>query len=128
MFKWFKTLRRIVRTYDKQAEVQSREIDSLRRQLREIDFLRKEIAEAEKVIRDRTDMHLDISANRHDPNNIILIGRYNGMDYVQTYTIHDDDFSRLVTISRDMGKYANRRRVDAPPTLSAVFQHDNFRD
>ena len=105
MFKWIKELRFIVRNYRKHQT-----------------WLENELAQTNKVIRDRTDIHADI--HYKSENQIVVIGRYRGRDYVQTYSVNGDDFRALVEQLRDMQKYGHIGRIDAPPQMRAVFDNE----
>ena len=87
--------------------------------------LRARVEKAENVIRERTDIHMDI--HYKSDNQIIVAGKYSGRDYVQIYNISEDDFSHLIPILKDMELYGHMRRVDAPPGFKAVVDHELFK-
>lgn len=105
MIKWLKELHFIVKYYRKHKE-----------------FLEGEISSANKVIRDRTDIHADI--HYKSENQIIVIGRYKNRDYVQTYCVHGNDFMQLVDQLRGMQKHGHIGRIDSPPRMKAVFDNE----
>lgn len=95
---------------------------------------RQEIAAVDKLIRDRTTLHADISMTGRDPSFVILVGRYRNRDYVQTFYLPDEDFGGLVAqcvhMSRKLGRWG---RLDAPPMFTAAFErfhpdHDDHPD
>lgn len=102
MFAWFKKLRNIVKWYS-----------------RDLEEIHKRIAAAEKVIRDRTDISVDV---RHDGyNTIIVTGQYKGVGYVQTYAVNRKDLAYLIEQLRDMERYGAIRNIDSPPTFHGTF-------
>ena len=105
MISWIKKLIGIVKNYDSDRET-----------------LRVRIAQAEQVIRDRTDVHADV--HYKSENQIIVVGRYKNRDYVQTYSVCSGDFHALIQQLRDMERYGHISRIDAPPAMRAVFEHD----
>ena len=80
------------------------------------------IAELEKLVRDRTNIAVDVGFR--DANHVIVVGRYRNADYVQTYTLNAPDLSSLIADLRQMEKHGIVRRLDAPPVFRAVFEHD----
>jgi len=101
---WFKRLFYIIKHYD---EDKIEMLDSIR-------AADLKIRDGVQIIKDRTNIHADIHARLNHPTQIIAIGRYNGRDYIQVFSIHDDDFKSLIHQLRDMEQYGNLQRVDAP--------------
>ena len=97
--------------------------------------VRQELQAMDKLIRDRTTLHADISMTGRDPSFVILVGRYRNRDYVQTFYLPSEDFGGLVDqcvhMSRKLGRWG---RLDAPPIFHAAFErefhpdHDNHPD
>lgn len=85
------------------------------------DRLQERIKELEVVVRDRTEIAVDV--NRDGINHVIVIGTYQGHDFVQTYTLRAVDLQDLIQQLRVMEKYGAVRRVDAPPEVRAVVKH-----
>lgn len=50
-----------------------------------------------------------------DQSYVIVVGKYKGMDYVESYNFGSIDFSDLVARLEDMRKHGAIDRVDAPP-------------
>ena len=115
MIKWFKKLRRIVASYDE-------DILSIKRTTNDA-VARSQ--EAVQVIKDRTDIHADIHYKSN--SQVIVCGRYRNKDYVQVYNIRHDDLAGLIDKLRHMEKYGHMARVDAPPDIKAVFDHEFHR-
>jgi len=107
MTKWIKQLRKIVANYD----------DDRARLLRKI-------LAAEKVIRDRTNIHADICLE--SPNQIIVIGRYKNRDYIQTYAITEGDLHYCIEMLQRMQMNGTIRRIDAMGDISAVVKQNIF--
>lgn len=84
--------------------------------------LTSRVNQAEKVIRDRTDIHADI--HYKSKNQIIAVGRYRNRDYVQVYNISTDDFNYLIKILREMEMYGRRGRIDSAHSMKAIFEHE----
>lgn len=107
MIKWFKTLFRVVRNYDSDRK-----------------RLLKQVRSAERTIRERTELSVDIAAIRHHHNQIIVTGRYRNADYVQVFTINDNDLACLIDQLRSMQKYGVIQHVDAVYNISAVVKRE----
>ena len=80
------------------------------------------IDNTEAIIRDRTDLHADI--HYKSSSCIIAVGRFRNRDYVQVYNLLDKDFEGLVKHFRSLEKYGHMARIDAPPTMKVVFEHE----
>ena len=105
MIKWLKKLKSIVAGYD--ADLRN---------------AHARIAELEKLVRDRTNIAVDVGFR--SMNHVIVVGRYKGADYVQTYTLDTPDIAALIDQLRQMERHGAVRRVDAPPPFRAVFEHE----
>lgn len=103
MFKWFKKLREIVSKYDSDQE-----------------RLRAEIKQVDQVLKDRTDLHVDV--NMKDKSTVIMIGKFRDRDYIQTYTMETYDFHNLVTWLQNLKKQGHVRTVDVHPEMDVVIQ------
>lgn len=77
-----------------------------------------------RLVHDRTTVHMDLSPGGHDPNVVILVGRYRGHDFVQVYSFHARDFEAMVEQMRAGARQGHIGRVDAPPALKAVIDRD----
>lgn len=108
MFEWFKKLRKIVRNYDSENA-----------------GLHARMKGAENAIKAATVIDVDVGfSNRRMENNIIVSGVYRGKAHIDIFTVHTDDFKRLVEILKDMERYGNVRRIDAPQTVKATFERE----
>lgn len=114
MLTWFKRLFAIVRTY-------STDIAKLNAR---IELLKGRIAANEQIIRERTDIAVDVGFSRKDMNTVIVVGRFRGCDYVQTYQVRSDDLTGLIDRLRDMERHGVVRRADAPPHIIGAFKRD----
>jgi hypothetical protein len=139
MINWFRKLLYIVQNYDSLAsEVQSNqrcctwlksEIDDRAEEFnRRCDWLQDEVNEGVQVIKDRTELHVDVSPSmKSGPHQIVLIGKYNNRDYVQTFSVASEDFRGLVQHCIEMQKYAHRGRIDAVPEMKAIINEESMR-
>ena len=116
--RWLKTLFAIVRHY----EAEQKDRFALGSKVDEHDLKLKELVQ---LIRSRTEIHADLSPTRHDPNTVIVIGRYRGGDFIQTYQLHSGDLVTMVDQLREMERYGHLGRVDAPPVLKAFVGRDH---
>ncbi len=115
IFNWFKKLFYIVNNYDKDLAYTHALIQ----------HCNSEIKKGVQIIKDRTNIHADVHIHKNHPSEVIMIGRYNNMDYIQTFSIENDhDFVNLVSQLRDMEKYGVVQRVDAPLMLKAHIMQD----
>lgn len=76
-----------------------------------------------KIIKERTEYHIDVHGHAKSSSYMILIGKYHNRDFIKCYPINDYDLSQLVERCRGEEKYANRGRIDAHPELSAVINN-----
>lgn len=107
MIKWMKKLKAIVSGYD--ADLRNAHL---------------RIAELEKLIRDRTNIAVDVGFR--SASHVIVIGRYRGADYIQSFEIREADMAGLIDRLREQARHGTVRRVDAPPAFKAVFERDRF--
>lgn len=110
--KWFKDLRKLIRklrwiakTYDNNQK-----------------HIHARINDAEKIIKERTSIHVDLGIKTH--HQIIVAGRYRNHDYVQTYAVQEKDIKYLIEMLRQMEKYGEVERVDGPYKMSACVKHE----
>jgi len=86
--------------------------------------LESDLADLTQIIKERTTLAVDVGF-RGDPNIIIAVGRFQGQDYVQTFSLEGDaDMHEIISRLKQMEKYATVRRVDAPPQMRAAFMRD----
>ena len=111
MIDWIKKLLRIVREFDSRLANSERQ-------------LLARIREAEAFIRERTDVSVDTAFSARDVNSVIVLGRYMGVDYVQTFQLPGGDFYHVVQMLNEMSRYHNVRYIDAPHPMSAVIKRD----
>jgi 23S rRNA A2030 N6-methylase RlmJ len=112
---WFKELFLIVKTFKTQLENFERRTH----------MLHSDIEECRKIIKDRTDLHADI--HYKSSSCIIAVGRYRNRDYVQVFNLRDEDFKGMIERFREMERYGHMARIDAPPQMKAVFEHEFYR-
>lgn len=102
MLNWLKTLRRIVGAYSS---------DQL--------AMHNRILELEALVRERTNIAVDVGFR--ECNHVIVLGRYKGADYIQSYSVQSDSLAHLVDQLKQMERFGNVRRIDAPPQFRAAF-------
>lgn len=119
--RWWKTLCRIVKYYDADRESLSVNIEDGRNRA---DWAVDIANAAEKVIRERTSLNVDMHCHRDAANQIIMIGRYNGQDYIQTYRIDSHGFNEMMSIVKEMERYAYVDKIDAMPSMRYVIDKE----
>jgi hypothetical protein len=81
---------------------------------------------AEKLIRERTDIHTSIGIRTG--NFVIVCGKYKNNDYIQTFEVRPNDFEYLVDKLREQRRYGITRILDAPPEFSRAFRREIIDD
>jgi len=84
--------------------------------------------DAQSIIRQRTAVNCDIHTRKHSSNFFITVGTYRNQDYVQCFSVDDQDFKGMIEQLREMQRYAVVRKVDAYPTFSASVKRELERD
>jgi hypothetical protein len=80
------------------------------------------------MVRERTEIHADISGNARGQNVIIVVGRYRNRDYVQAYSVSVESLAEMVEIlKRWEWQYGHVKTLDAPPAFKACFERDKDR-
>jgi hypothetical protein len=82
------------------------------------------INELTEVIKERTNYHLDVHSHAKHDSYVILIGKYGKRDFVKCYNIPDNSFKDLIDHCRNLEKYAERKRIDSHPELSACINNE----
>jgi len=103
MLKWLKKLKEIVAGYD--ADLRT---------------AHTRIAELEKLVKDRTNIAVDVGFR--SASHVIVIGRYRNADYIQTFEMDTPSLDGLIEQLRERERYGSVKRVDAPPLFRAVFE------
>ena len=111
---WFKKLLRIVREFD--AALQQ-----VRSEAQKANDCSKTALD---LIRANTTVHLDLSPGRHDPDVVIMVGRYQNKDYVQVFSLPPSDFTGLLDHLRSLSRQGVFGRIDAPAAFRAVIDRD----
>ena len=83
-------------------------------------LLHQRIDALEKILRERTEMNVDVSVDGRC--RVILIGNFKGSGYIQDYQVSANDFGQLVDQLRHMQRYASARTIDCPPQFRATFE------
>jgi hypothetical protein len=121
LIKWFKKLKRIVNSYDKQVMIHSERIDEA---MRVADYSNGIANQARKFVKEATTLDADVHIR--GSNTIIVTGRFRGNDYIQTYDLGDKDFEYAVNLFRDMARSHQVRRIDSPPVMKEVFTREGW--
>lgn len=119
LLKWWKDLRRIVACYDIEKQLAIRRMAAAENATGQ---LRRQIASLEALIRDRTNIAVDVGFKT--ASHVIVIGRYRNADYVQSYSLSTDDLGHLIEHLKAMDKTGQVRRVDAIPSFKAVYERE----
>jgi pentose-5-phosphate-3-epimerase len=107
MIKWVKKLLYIVENFDTCQRI-----------------MYKRISNAENFIRERTDVSADVHLTNCNPNQIIVVGRYRNADYVQVFTLADNELKNLIEQLKEMQRYGVVSKIDAPYGMRAVIDKE----
>jgi len=119
MVAWFKKLLHIVKHFDDVVDV----MDTLSQDHR---WLERHVNDAVQTIKDRTTINADVYVHPHgNPNQIITIGRYNNIDYIEVFDVPTDDFHELVRQLKERKKYARMGTVDAAPGMRQIIESES---
>lgn len=88
----------------------------------DIERISSRINSAEKLIRERTDIHTSIGIRTG--NFVIVCGRYKNNDYIQTFEVRPDEFKYLIDKLKEQRRYGITRTLDAPPEIRQAFKRD----
>lgn len=113
LYDWIVKVKRIIKNYD---EIN---IDNNVR----IDYAINKSKEAVSIIKERTNIHADVSFNPHSPNQVIVIGRYHKSEYINVFNIEEQDMEHIIYTLKKMQEYGKVRHIDAP-LGSASFMRD----
>lgn len=111
LFSWFRTLRRIVREYDREQQSVARTVATLT----------KETQSAVKLIRERTEVHADIG---FQGSTIIVCGRYKNRDYVNVFSLPEKSFALIVEALKLEARHGRACVIDAPVGLKTVINRE----
>jgi hypothetical protein len=77
--------------------------------------------ELDHLVRERTDVHVDVDVRGR--SQVVLIGRYRGADYVEVRPVSHEDLARLVDYLNAHTTHARLGRVDVAQPYRAVMAH-----
>jgi len=85
------------------------------------------VNELRRMIGERTTVHADINY-KGSGSQIIVVGRYNGKDYVRSFNVREESLHSLIEMLRNEEKYAKVGRFDmiGGMDFSAVYDRDTF--
>ena len=98
MINWIQNLKEIVASHSKLDHI----VKSYQTDIR---VLNNRMKEATDLIKDRTDISADVHLHGHNRNQIIVTGRYRSHDYVQVFTVADNELKTLIDTLREMQRY-----------------------
>ena len=110
IFKWFRKLKQLIDNYDNILRIAN---EALKSSL---------ISEA--LIRDRTDVSVDVGVR--GPSTIIMTGVYKKTDYVEIFDMANSDFSHIVDTLKDMKRRHQVRVIDAPASCKYYMRSQNY--
>ena len=117
MLKWFKKLRELVACHTELLKI----VGSYDK---DHSWFISRLVQAENLIKDRTDIAVDAHVTNHNPNQIIVTGRYRNRDYVQVFTLADNELKTLVEQLRKMQRYGVVSKIDAPVGFRSVIERE----
>lgn len=120
---WFKKLFYIIKYYDIEHETIKNRLYEL---YIETQRATKKSQEAVRIIRERTEVSADLHLTGSDRNQVIVVGRYRNRDFVQVYTLTNNDCENIINILRDMQKYGIVEKIDAPYGFKQILERDLF--
>jgi len=90
ILKWFKQLFYIVRNYDSDLDLYMERIHRLEVQN----------AKLSRIIKERTQISVEVSPHAKFPHTVVLTGRYKNRDYIEPFHIKTEDLYELVQLLR----------------------------
>lgn len=117
MIKWFKKLKEIVACHKQILKI----VGSYDRDHK---WFISRITQAENMIRERTDISADVHMMNRNPNQIIVTGRYRNRDYVQVFTLQDNDLRSLIEQLREMERFGVVSKIDCAYDMRGVFERE----
>lgn len=88
----------------------------------------QQIEAMRKFLQLTTDCHVDVAVHRDVPHTVILIGSYNGQDYVRVAAINTEGFHEMVRMLKGMERYCEVRTIDAPKDMRFMIREEMNRD
>lgn len=110
---WVRRLFNIVKTYHANMQVIAKHVDDLEH----------EVAEVLRYVKRATKVHVDVGVSQKDITQVVIIGRYRGRDYVNTFNLRPGSIDELIDRLTQMSRYAGIGRIDAPHNIDATIKH-----
>lgn len=83
----------------------------------------------DNLVKELTRVDFDVSPRISGTNLCIMSGRYRNTDYVQIFSMHDQEFVDVLKWILELKKRGQIDRVDSPIHMRAVFDREGlFRD
>ena len=117
MFNWFKKLREIIKAHKQIMRIVG-SYDSDHK------WFVARLVQAENTIKDRTDISADVHFHGPNRNQIIVTGRYRSRDYIQVFTLADNELRTVIDQLREMERYGVVDKVDAICDMKAVIERE----
>lgn len=125
IFEWFKVLSRIVRDYDSARNILHGRC--MAAEVRADEAMRRAEV-SERVIREHTELSVDLAVGKQGYSTVIVTGCYNNKDYVRVFKVRHECLRDLVPHLRREERFAKPRFIDTPfPDMRAVVERDMFR-
>ncbi|HKL12935.1 MAG TPA: hypothetical protein VJ907_04945 [Halanaerobiales bacterium] len=102
--------------------------ETLQYQRDEISRQTETINELKKVLKERTEYHLDVHHETKKNSQVILIGKYGRRDFIKCYSISDTSLQELISHCRYLEKYASHGRIDAMPGIDVTIDETLSRE
>ena len=90
----------------------------------ELRAIRRDMERLEGILRERTEVSADVGFDPRAGNTVILCGRYRNCDYVEVFTVRNDDFGEFVNHLKTLQRYGSIVRVDAPLGFKGVLKRE----
>lgn len=87
-----------------------------------VDSCRAQLGIVESYVKRATKVHVDIPGDMQNYTRVVVIGRYRGKDHVQIFSLRPGSIDGLIEQLREMQRYAEIGRVDAPLEIDATVK------
>lgn len=121
MIKLFKKIKRIIDTFDDRLQTLHSEINHVSMTS---EGARNYAKESRDYIKSKTEVAADVHLMGQDRSQIIVVGRYNKRDYVEVFSVPDNELRTLIEQLREMQEYGVVRRLDTPPTMRSFIDNE----
>lgn len=88
--------------------------------------LESAVKDLENEIRKRTRIGVDLGATPHHINFAVVVGTFQGRDYVEVVRMEQQAFNGICQQLREMKRHGHVQTIDAPPVMRAVLSREGF--